>query len=432
MTRPARRQPRAASLLEPRHWQLLWLMGAANFFAGYDFNIVTVALPQLRASYHLTQSQASLWIAVIYLGAAPAVLLGRRADRSGRRRLLIFSISGYTLATLATAAAPTIGIFVGCQLAARFFLCTEGVLVWTMVAEELPAAVRGFGFGWLAMLSALGTGWSAILYGGILAPAGLSWRLLYLAAVPVLVVVAVLRRRIPESARFLAASGQGRLARSWSEILRPPHRRLLVLVCVTAVLVNLSAQAVVFVVDFMENERHLSATAADLILVVSGAAAIPVLILAGRASDRYGRKPVCCSFLVLSLVGLVLFFVLARGPVELALALAVAYAGAFGAWPTGSAFGVELFPTALRALGSSAANLAMVIGQAASFVLAAPLIGAVGDLSRAALVLAIGPLLAAVLIATTFPETAGAELEAITPAPPARDRPERRAQRRPT
>jgi MFS family permease len=204
---------------------------------------------------------------------------------------------------------------------------------------------------------------------------------------------------------------------------------------VTAVLVNLSAQAVVFVVDFMENDRHLSATAADLILVVSGAAAIPVLILAGRASDRYGRKPVCCSFLVLSLVGLVLFFVLARGPVELALALAVAYAGAFGAWPTGSAFGVELFPTALRALGSSAANLAMVMGQAAGFVLAAPLIGAVGDLSRAALVLALGPLLAAVLIATSFPETAGAELEAITTAPPPRDQPERRpgrrAQRRP-
>ena len=290
MIRPARQRPRAARLLEPRHWQLLWLMGAANFFAGYDFNIVTVALPQLRASYHLSQSQASLWIAVIYLGAAPAVLLGRRADRSGRRRLLIFSISGYTLATLATAAAPSIGIFVGCQLAARFFLCTEGVLVWTMVAEELPAAVRGFGFGWLAMLSALGTGWSAILYGGILAPAGLSWRLLYLAAVPVLVVVAVLRRRIPESARFLAASGQGQLARRWSEILRPPHRRLLVLVCVTAVLVNLSAQAVVFVVDFMENERHLSATAADLILVVSGAAAIPVLILAGRAVTGTGAS----------------------------------------------------------------------------------------------------------------------------------------------
>ena len=412
MTSPAAARPGPARL-EPRHWQLLWLLGAASFFAGYDGNIVIVALPQLRASYHLSQAHASLWIAVIYLGAAPALLLARRADRRGRRRLLLASICGYTLATLATALAPAIGAFAGCQLVARFFLITEGVLVWTVAAEELPAGTRGFGFGWLAMLSALGTGWSAILYGGILAPAGLSWRVLYLAAAPVLVAVALLRRRIPESARFVAASGQGRLARHWSEILRRPHRQRLALVCVTAVLANLVAQAAVFVIDFMENQRHLSATAANFILVGSGAAAIPVLLLAGRASDRLGRKPVCCGFLTLSVVGLAWFFVLARGPAELALALAVTYAGQFGAWPTGSAFGVELFPTALRALGASAASLAMVAGQVASFALAAVLIGPAGGLSRAVLILALGPLAAVVLIATRFPETAGAELEAI-------------------
>ncbi len=62
---------------------------------------------------------------------------------------------------------------------------------------------RGFGFGWLAMLSAVGSGWSAILYGTILHPNGISWRVLYLAAVPVLTLVALLRRRLPESGRRL-------------------------------------------------------------------------------------------------------------------------------------------------------------------------------------------------------------------------------------
>jgi MFS family permease len=401
------------ALLEPRHWQLLWLLGAASFFEGYDLNIVIVALPQLQASYHLSQAGASLWVAVVYLGAAPAVLLTRWADRRGRRKLLLVSITGYTLATLATAAAPSIVAFAGCQLAARFFLCTESVLVWTVVAEELPAGARGFGFGWLAMLSALGTGWSAILYGGILAPAGLSWRVLYLAAVPVLAVVAVLRLRIPESSRFTSAAGHGRLARRWTEILRPGHRRRLALVCVTAALVNLTAQASVFVVDFMETQRHLSATAANLILVGAGAAAIPVLIVAGMASDRYGRKPVCCAFLALSVLGLVGFFVLARGPAGLALALAVTYAGQFGAWPTGTGFAAELFPTALRALGGSAAKLAAVVGQVSSFLAAGALIGAGAGLSRSVVVLAVGPLAGAVLIARRFPETAGAELEVI-------------------
>jgi putative MFS transporter len=410
-------QDRLASrtLLEPRHWKLLLLLGAANFFEGYDLNIVIVALPQLQSSYHVSQASAAVWVAVIYAGAAPALLLTRLADRRGRRKLLLVSITGFTLATLATAFAPSIEAFACCQLVARFFLCTETVLVWTVVTEELPAGARGLGFGWLAMLSALGTGSSAILYGGILAPLGLSWRVLYLVAVPVLVVVAIGRRSLPESARFTAAAGHGALARRWWQILRPGLRGRLALVCLTAALGNLTAQATAFVIDFMENDRHLSATAANFILIGAGVVAVPVLIVAGRISDHYGRKRICCAFMALTVAGLVSFFVLARNPAELALALAVTYAGQFGAWPTGTAFGTELFPTALRALGASAANLASVGGQVSSFLLAGALIGAGAGLSRSAAVLALGPLLAAVLIASRFPETAGTELEDIAP-----------------
>ena len=54
-----------------------------------------------------------------------------------------------------------------------------------------------------------------------------------------------------------------------------------------------------------------------------------------------------------------------------------------------------------------------VVGQSTSFVLAGLLIQAGGGLSRAVLVLTLGPLAGAVLIATRFPETGGRELEAI-------------------
>lgn len=410
-------QPRAVrphQLLTDAHWRLLWLLGAASFFEGYDFNIVTVALKPLRTSFGLSQASAAVWIAVIYLGALPAVPVARRADRHGRRTLLLFAIIGYSVFTGFTALAPNVGSFAALQFAARFFLVIQIALSWTVVAEELPAGARGFGFGWLAMLSALGTGWSAILWGSLFKPLDLSWRWLYVAALPVIFVVVWLRRSLLETSRFQAVATPAEET-SWRDIMQSPHRARLILLCTVAVLANLTAQATVYVVDFLQTQRHLSASGASLTLVASGALAIPVLLVAGSMSDRIGRKPVICGSLAVSVVGFVCFFYLAHGELELLLALAVVYIGVFGSWPAGSGFGSELFPTTLRAFGSTFGNGAKYTGQALSFIFAGALINGTGSLGRTVLVLCIGPLIAAVLIVVWFPETGGRELEELNP-----------------
>jgi putative MFS transporter len=404
-------------LLEPRHIQLLTLLGAASFFEGYDFNIITVALKPLRTTFGITQSRAAVWIAVVYLGALPAVAAARWADRRGRRDLLLWSILAYTVVTGATAAAPGLHSFVALQFLARFFLVLQSALVWTVIAEELPAGARGLGFGWLAMLSALGTGWSAILWGAVMDPLHLSWRWLYLSALPVLLVVLALRRRLGETGRYQTAAAGGEL-QSWRAILRPPHRRRLVLLCTVGVLANLTAQATVYVVDFMQTQRHLSASAASLTLVASGALAIPVLLVAGSLSDRIGRKPLACGFLIVSVIGFAVFFFAARSWIALFASLALVYVGIFGSWPTATGYGTELFPTALRAFGNSFGAGAKYLGQSASFFVAGALIVGAGNLSRAVLILSIGPIIAAVLIAASFPETGGRELEDISPQVP--------------
>ena len=405
-------------LLTPAHWRLLWLLGAATFFEGYDFNIITVALKPLRATFGIDQAVASVWIAVVYLGAIPAVLAARRADRHGRRQVLLWAIVGYTVMTGATALAPDLGAFVAFQFLARFFLVVQAALAWTIIAEELPAGARGFGFGWLAMLSALGTGWSAILNGSIVSPLHLSWRWLYVAALPVLFVLVRLRRTLGETGRYRVAVARGAIEKRWTEVFHQPHRRRLLLLCTTAVLANLTAQATVYVVDFMESERHLSGSAASLTLVASGALAIPVLLVAGSISDRIGRKPVLCSFLVVSVIGFVCFFELAHSRLALFGSLALVYVGVFGSWPTGTGLGVELFPTELRAYGNAFATGARYVGQSTSFLVAGALIGGAGNLPRAVLILSAGPLIAGAFIATLFPETGGRELEDITLATP--------------
>ena len=120
--------------------------------------------------------------------------------------------------------------------------------------------------------------------------------------------------------------------------------------------------------------------------------AIPVLLLAGSLSDHFGRKRVAITFFLVSVVGPLCFFFLARGAFGLFAALAVVYIGDFGAWPTGNAFGSEVFPTSLRAVGAASTAVAKSVGQFLSFALAAALI---------------------VVIAVGLPETGGRELEAI-------------------
>lgn len=399
--------------LQPEHRFLLLVLGCTSFFDGYDVSIKVLALTQIRADFGLDDSAASALFAVIYLGALPAMWLTRRADRVGRRRMLIVSVLGYTTFSGLTALAPGPGAFGGLQFFQQLFVVAESAIVWTMAAEELPAESRGFGFGLLAMNSALGTGFAAILYGGLLEPNGVSWRWLYVVSIPPLLFVAYLRRRLPESGRFLAARDGGRLTDRWHDILRPPVRQWLVLMVVTTFLLQLVQQATTFTIDFLQVDRGLTATTANFMLVAAGLPGIPIMVMAGHLSDRFGRRVVGCGFAFASFIGAAGFFWLPGGVPVLLPCMSLTIVGQLGAWPTLQTYASELFPTGLRGQAGSWSNSAAVLGRSASLGLASVLLLSLSQ-SATATLLGIGPLVAIVLIALKFPDTHGRELEDIT------------------
>lgn len=399
--------------LDREHWVMLFLLGTTMFFDGYDRGVVLVALKQIRGTFGLTQSAASWWLALLYLGALPAVPLTRQADRLGRKRLLIGAVIGYTVATGLTALAPDAAAFAGAQFAAKLFLNAEAAIVWTMAAESLPARARGLGFGWLQMSSALGVGFGALAFGAIIHPLGLSWRWLYVLGLPPLLVVAWLRRRLPESARFEEAQRRGELARSWRDIFRPPHLHWIVLVMGAGLLINLAAQASGFAIDFLQTERGLSASAASFMLVAAGAPGIPLMLAAGAMSDRYGRRLVGCLLAGLGVLGAMGFFWLPGGVAVLLPCMVVMLCGVLGAGPVLGAYTAELFSTAVRSQASAWVTVANVGGQALSFAVGGALVALSGSLSVSVTLLGIGPLLGLSLIAWKFPDTHGRELEDI-------------------
>ena len=402
-------------MLEQRHVRLLWLLALACFSEGYDFALLTVALPQVRHTFHLSHSHADLWIALLYLGALPALVWGRHADRHGRRDVLILAIAGYTVASVITAAAPVIEFYVAFQFVARCFIATEVAMAWTMAAEDLPAQRRGLGFGVLALASACGSGFCSILQALVLSPLHASWRWLYVLALPFLFIALFLRRELPESERYLAVERRTTTVTSPTVLLRRPYLRPLLLVCVTVLLCNLTTEATIFSIDFLETQRHLSSSSANLLLVGAGAAALPVLMVSGRLSDRIGRRRVCVAGLLVMAGGLLVFFIVARGALQLGLSLGLVYVGLFSAWTTGTAFAVEMFPTPLRGGASAAAAIAKLLGQSASFAIAAALLIVTNRPDVTIGVLVIGPIIGAFLIAMFFPETSNRELEDVVP-----------------
>ena len=138
------------------------------------------------------------------------------------------------------------------------------------------------------------------------------------------------------------------------------------------------------------------------------------MLVAGSLSDRYGRRVIGCGFTMLGLLGAAGFFWLPGGVPVLLPSLTLVLVGQLGAWPALAGYSSEMFPTALRGQAGSWTELSRVSGDATSLALGGVLLGATASFPLTVTLLALGPLLAVVIVATSFPDTHGVELETIS------------------
>lgn len=401
-----------------RQWRVFGISTTAGFFDNYDGALLSLALRQIQRGLGIAEANLGATLSVIRLGYLASLAISPLADIFGRRRLLLYTIVGYTIFSGLTALAPHTSSFVGAQFAARAFSGAEATVSVVILAEEVDAAVRGWALGMQGALSISGYGLAAIVFAMIgIIPFG--WRGLYALALFPLLLIIPLRRILPESHRFErernAEVERPNLLAPLRALFRYYPRRLFSIVAVVFLGAMAGGAVGLFVPKYLQEVHHWTPSRVSSLYVFGGALGIIGNIVAGRISDRFGRRIVGPVFIAMEAVLAYGFYSIGTGAIVL-LWIGWLFCDQAGMTVT-SAYSAELFPTAFRSAATSTLYVARYGGGAVGLLLEGILYGVFGSQWGAIRALTSVWLMAAALMYLLFPETARRELEEIAPTP---------------
>src|SRR5881398_1872644 len=200
------------------HKKAILVTGAAWTFVAMEILLVGFVAPVFTGLWHLDGRFQGLVNSAALAGSlCGSLVLGRAADRIGRRTIFQYSILWYAVFTAGTALAWGPWSVMTFRFLAGLGLGGMLVVDPSMLAEYLPPQRRGrllvfLDFWWPVGLL-LATGLSFLFLGPNFHRFGdWSWRYLFLAAAFPAFLAFLVRRTLPESPYFLARSGRSREA----------------------------------------------------------------------------------------------------------------------------------------------------------------------------------------------------------------------------
>jgi len=194
------------------HRLLIAVVGVATFFDLYDLFLASTVSTVLSEEFGVSGDQTKPLLASAFLGAfVGAVALGRLADRIGRRRAFLLTLSVYSLFTLLGAFSTDVWMLVICRFIAGVGIGAELPLADAYLADLLPAHARGKATAWAYTIGFCGVPAAGFLARGLVGetPLGVEgWRWMFVIGALGAAIVWALRAGLPESPRWLIAQGR--------------------------------------------------------------------------------------------------------------------------------------------------------------------------------------------------------------------------------
>jgi EmrB/QacA subfamily drug resistance transporter len=177
-------------------WRVFFVTVAGAFVVALDLSIVNVAFPSIEASFPDVSTTTLSWVLSAYSVVFGALLLGagRIADRSGRRRWFLRGVAVFTLGSLLCGAATTPGMLIGGRVVQAVGAALLMPASLALLLAATPATLRAQAVALWGGISALAVATGPSL-GAVLIDAG-GWRWAFFVNLPVLLVVAVVTRRV--------------------------------------------------------------------------------------------------------------------------------------------------------------------------------------------------------------------------------------------
>ena len=363
------------------HYKLLVVTGLGWLFDSMDTGLISFVLPILAKEWGLTPEQVG-WIGSVGLigMALGAVLAGTIADKFGRKNVFAATVILYSVATGLCAVAWSYESLLFFRFLVGFGLGGELPVEATLMREYSPSHLRGR---FIVLLESFwGVGWLvAALISYLLIPK-FGWHIAFIIGAMPALYVFLIRLHMPESIRYLISKGKIDEARkiilSLEKKLGVPSKpfepefvedatpifKLNVLTLwtknfrVRTIMLWLAWFGIVFSYYgiFMWLPSIVFAQGFEVVktfeyVLIMTLAQLPGYVTAAFLVDIIGRRYTLSLFLLMSGVCAYFFGNAATSQELLGWGAAMSFFN-LGAWGVIYTYTPELYPTAIRALGS--------------------------------------------------------------------------------